>query len=409
MKKFTFTGSQGHELAARLDMPDGPVRAHALFAHCFTCGKDLQPANRIAKTLNDAGIAVLRFDFTGLGKSGGEFENTNFSSNVADLVAAADHMRETLAAPTLMIGHSLGGTATLLAAAHVPEARAVATIGSPSNATNVLKQFECDVAAIDRDGEADVSLAGRPFKIRKQFLDDARGTTVADTVATLRKAVLFLHAPLDDTVAISHAGELFGAAKHPKSFISMDKADHLLFNPGAAEYAARSIAAWAEHYLPAEGVSDEGPEDSVVAGEGVVAVHPTGNGKFQTHIHAGPHGLIADEPKSVGGDDTGPTPYGLLLAALGACTSMTLRMYAARKGLDLRDVEVHLVHDKIHAADCEACETERGKVDKISREIVLKGDLSPQERVRLIEIADMCPVHKTLHGEVLVETVERTS
>lgn len=404
MKKFTFIGSQGHELAARLDMPSGPVRAHALFAHCFTCGKDLQPANRIAQTLNEAGIAVLRFDFTGLGKSGGEFENTNFSSNVADLVAAADHMRETLAAPTLMIGHSLGGTATLLAAARVPEAKAVATIGSPANATNVLKQFECDVDAIDRDGEADVSLAGRPFKIRKQFLDDARGTNVADTVATLRKAVLFLHAPLDDTVAISHAGDLFGAAKHPKSFISMDKADHLLFSPGAAEYAAQNIAAWATRYLP-----DERPEDAVVAGEGVVAVHPTWRGKFQTHIHAGPHDLTADEPKSVGGDDTGPTPYGLLLSALGACTSMTLQMYAARKGIDLQDIEVHLVHDKIHAVDCEACETERGKVDKISREIVLKGDLSAEERARLIEIADMCPVHKTLHGEVLVETVERPS
>jgi uncharacterized OsmC-like protein/alpha/beta superfamily hydrolase len=402
MRKFTFTGSQGHELAARLDMPSGPVRAHALFAHCFTCGKDLQPANRIAKTLNDAGIAVLRFDFTGLGKSGGEFENTNFSSNVADLVAAADHMRETLAAPTLMIGHSLGGAATLLAAAEVPEVKAVATIGAPSNATNVLKQFQCDLDKIEADGEAEVSLAGRPFKIRKQFVEDARGANVADTVAKLKRALLILHAPLDDTVAISHAGEIFAAAKHPKSFISLDKADHLLFHPGAAEYAAISIAAWAENYLP-----DQRPADPVAAAEGDVAVHPTWRGKFQTHIHAGPHEILADEPKSVGGDETGPTPYGLLLSALGACTSMTLQMYAARKGLDLRDVRVDLTHDKIHASDCEACETESGKIDRIAREIVLVGDLSVEERARLIEIADKCPVHKTLHSEVLIETVEK--
>lgn len=402
MEKFTFTGSQGHELAVRLDLPAGPVRAYALFAHCFTCGKDLQPANRIAKTLNDVGIAVLRFDFTGLGRSGGEFENTNFTSNVDDLVAAADHMREKLAAPALMIGHSLGGAATLLAATKVPEAKAVAIIGAPSNAANVLKQFHGDLEAIERDGEAEVSLAGRPFRIRKQFVDDARGAKVTDAVAGLRKALLILHAPLDDTVSIDHAGEIFAAAKHPKSFISLDKADHLLFNPGSAEYAAQSIAAWAGAYLP-----DDRPEDTITAREGTVAVHPTWQGKFQTHIHAGPHEIVADEPKSVGGDATGPTPYDLLLSALGACTSMTLQMYAARKGIDLQDVAVHLTHEKVHAEDCAECETAGGKVDRIAREIVLTGDLSSEERARLIEIADKCPVHKILHSEILIETRER--
>ncbi len=249
MQKITFEGSQGHELAARLDTPDGEIKAYALFAHCFTCGKDLQPANRIVKALNNDGIAVLRFDFTGLGKSGGEFENTNFSSNVADLLAAVDHMRDTLEAPSLMIGHSLGGTATLVAAGQIPEIKAVVTIGAPSNATNVAKQFECDIETIEQDGEADVKLAGRPFKIKKQFLDDIRDQNINEAVAGLKKPLLVCHSPIDETVSIDHAAEIFKAAKHPKSFLSLDKADHLLFTPNAAEYIARSLAAWASAYI----------------------------------------------------------------------------------------------------------------------------------------------------------------
>ena len=403
MQKFTFPGSMGHELAARLDMPAEPVTSYALFAHCFTCGKDLQPANRIAKRLNALGVAVLRFDFTGLGKSEGEFANTNFSSNVADLVAAADHMRKTLAAPSLMIGHSLGGTATLVAAGSVPEVRCVATIGSPSDAANVIKQFKCDLETIEAEGEAEVLLAGRPFTIQQQFLDDVRDSKVSDAVAALKKPLLILHSPIDDTVAIDHAGTIFQAAKHPKSFLSLDKADHLLFQPGAAEYVATAIGAWASGYLPTET-----PADPVVDSDAEVAVHPTGRGKFQHHVHVGPHLLLADEPKSVGGDATGPTPYDLLLAGLGACTSMTIRMYAERKGIALKDVEVHLNHRKIHASDCEQCEMQSGKLDKISREVRLVGALSAEERARLMEIADMCPVHRTLHQEVVIETVEKT-
>jgi putative redox protein len=404
MEKITFMGSQGFELAARLDKPIGPIKAYALFAHCFTCGKDLQPANRIVKALNNDGIAVLRFDFTGLGKSGGEFENTNFSSNVADLVVAANHMRDTLEAPSLMIGHSLGGTATLLAALEVPEVKAVATLGSPSNATNVMKQFAGDVGTIESAGEADVKLAGRPFKIKKQFLDDIKDQNVLDAVAKLKKPLLIAHSPIDDTVSVDHAAEIFMAAKHPKSFLSLDKADHLLFNPGAAEYVARSIAAWASNYLP-----DLSDEDMIKLPYGRVAVHPTGYGKFQQHVHAGPHTILADEPKSYGGDETGATPYNLLLAGLGACTSMTIRMYADRKGIDLEDVEIYLDHNKIHAEDCDTCETTNGKIDKIERQIILKGNLSDAERARLIEIADRCPVHKTLHQEVLITTEEKTA
>jgi len=402
MQRITFKGSQGFDLAARLDRPHGPIRAYALFAHCFTCGKDLQPANRIVKALNNDGIAVLRFDFTGLGKSGGEFANTNFSSNVADLVAAAQHMREHFEAPSLMIGHSLGGTATLLAALEVPEVKAVATIGSPSNATNVMKQFACAVDTIEGEGEAEVSLAGRPFTIRKQFLDDIRDQNVLNAVAKLKKPLLICHSPIDDTVSVDHAGELFMAAKHPKSFLSLDKADHLLFTPGTAEYVATSVAVWASPYIP-----NLTEDDMIKVSYGRVAVHPTGYGKFQQHIHAGPHTILADEPKAYGGDETGATPYNLLLAGLGACTSMTIKMYADRKGFNLQDVEIYLEHKKIHAEDCDTCESKTGKLDKIERQIVLKGNLTGEERARLIEIADRCPVHRTLHSEVVITTKER--
>ena len=404
MQKITFTGSQGFELAARLDRPVGPIRAYALFAHCFTCGKDLAPANRIANELNNDGIAVLRFDFTGLGKSGGEFANTNFSSNVADLIAAADYMRDTLEAPSLMIGHSLGGTATLLAALEVPEVKAVATIGSPSNSTNIFKQFGGAIDTIEAQGEADVELAGRSFKVKKQFIDDAKGQNITEAVSKLRKPLLVIHSPIDDTVAVDHAAEIFMAAKHPKSFLSLDKGDHLLFAPGTAEYVAKSIATWSAPYIP-----ELSEKDSINIPYGRVAVHPTGYGKFQQHIHAGPHTFLADEPRSYGGDEAGATTYNLLLAGLGACTSMTIRMYADRKGINLEDVEIYLDHNKIHAEDCDTCETQNGKIDRIEREIVLKGNLTDAERQRLIEIADRCPVHKTLHQEVVISTKEKSA
>ncbi|MFC3122454.1 alpha/beta hydrolase family protein [Agaribacter flavus] len=250
MQKITFTGSQGFELAARLDLPNADIKAYALFAHCFTCGKELKPANKIAQALNENGIAVLRFDFTGIGQSEGEFSNTNFSSNVQDLIAAANYMRTYFQAPALMIGHSLGGTATLLAAKQVPEAKVVVTIGSPSNATNIEKQFGAQLDAIEQEGEAEVSLAGRTFKMKKQFLDDARNQNVLETLGSLKKPLLICHSATDDTVSIEHAAEIFMAAKHPKSFLSLDKADHLLFQPGAAEYVATSLIAWASIYMP---------------------------------------------------------------------------------------------------------------------------------------------------------------
>ncbi|MEQ8967675.1 MAG: alpha/beta fold hydrolase [Azospirillaceae bacterium] len=408
-EKFEFPGSQGHALAGRLDRPDGPVRAYALFAHCFTCTKDIFAASRIAQALTEHGIAVLRFDFTGLGSSEGEFANTTFSSNIRDLEAAIAHMRDTLDAPAILIGHSLGGAAVLAAAASAEEARAVATIGAPYDPGHVAHLFDAHREAIERDGEAEVTLVGRPFRIKREFLDDIAEHNQHDRIAALRKALLIFHAPRDATVGIDNAALIFQAAKHPKSFVSLDDADHLLSRRADAEYVAAVLAAWASRYLDADTAeASAGAAAAAVEGEGdKVVVEETGNGRFQQAVALGRHRLIADEPASVGGDDTGPGPYDLLLAGLGACTSMTVRMYAERKKWPLEKVRVVLSHDKIHAEDCADCETREGKIDSIEREIVLHGDLDDDQRARLMEIADKCPVHRTLHSEVKVESRER--
>jgi putative redox protein len=402
-EKITFVGADGESrLAARLDLPAGEPRAYALFAHCFTCTKDIFAAGRIAEGLIGHGIGVLRFDFTGLGASEGEFANTNFSSNVGDLVAAADWLRKERQAPRLLIGHSLGGAAVLAAAAQVPEATAVCTIAAPADPAHVRHLFHGAADEIETKGEAEVLLAGRPFRIQKQFLDDIEGHKLEKQIGELRKALLIFHGPRDQTVGIDNAGRIFVAAKHPKSFISLDDADHLLSRREDAVYVADVIAAWAERYVePAAPVAEEGPAvpaDAVVVAE-------TGEGKFaQIVLVGGTHTLRADEPERYGGTDTGPSPYDLLLAGLGACTTMTVRMYADRKKLPLERVSVTLRHDKIHAEDCESCETQEGKIDRIEREIELTGPLDDEARTKLLEIAEKCPVHRTLHSEVLVET-----
>jgi putative redox protein len=404
-EKITFVGADGESrLAARLDLPAGKPRAYALFAHCFTCTKDIFAAGRIAEGLTGHGIGVLRFDFTGLGASEGEFANTNFSSNVGDLVAAADWLRRERRAPRLLIGHSLGGAAVLAAAAQVPEATAVCTIGAPADPAHVRHLLHGAADEIEAKGEAKVLLAGRPFRIQKQFLDDIEGHRLEQAIGGLRKALLIFHAPRDQTVGIDNAGRIFAAAKHPKSFISLDDADHLLSRREDAVYAADVIAAWAERYVepaaPAAG-AEKGP----TAPAGAVVVTETGEGKFaQILSFGGKHVLRADEPESYGGTDTGPSPYDLLLAGLGACTTMTVRMYADHKGLPLERVSATLRHNKIHAKDCETCETKVGKVDCIEREIELAGSLDEAMRAKLLEIADKCPVHRTLHSEVRIET-----
>ncbi|MGO4327667.1 alpha/beta fold hydrolase [Cupriavidus sp. 2TAF22] len=399
-QRLQFPGSDGQQLAARLDLPAGPVRAFALFAHCFTCGKDVLAATRIAQALTAHGIGVLRFDFTGLGGSGGDFANTNFSSNVADLLAAADYLRQQHRAPALLIGHSLGGAAVLAAAQGIPEAKAVVTIAAPSDPGHVVGLFGEHAARIEADGEAEVQLAGRPFRIKRQFIEDVGEQKLLDSVARLRRALLVMHAPQDDTVGIDNATQIFIAAKHPKSFVSLDRADHLLTRKEDAVYVANTIAAWSQRYLGSETL-DMPP---AVAEEGLVRVEETHTGKYQQRIVAGPHRLLADEPVSFGGLNGGPAPYDLLLAGLGACTSMTMRMYAERKGWPLEHVAVSLRHEKIHAADCADCATTEGKIDWIEREITMLGPLDEAQRAALLEIADKCPVHRTLHSEVVIRT-----
>lgn len=399
-ERFDFPNAQGHTLTALLQRPPGaePV-SYALFAHCFTCSKDSRAARWISDALAAHGIAVLRFDFTGLGSSEGEFANTDFSSNIDDLVAAADQLRTTRQAPALLIGHSLGGAAVLAAAARIPESRAVATIGAPSDPSHVTNLFAEQIAAIRERGEGAVSIGGREFCIRRDFLDDVAEHRLLDQVTGMRKALMILHSPTDQVVSIDNASAIFTAARHPKSFISLDGADHLLARRSDARYAGDLIAQWCQRYLPptAEVPAEEQAAGTVVVGE-------TGQGRFQQSVTMGEHRLIADEPVDVGGSDSGPSPYDLLLAALGACTSMTLRMYAERKSIPLEHVSVLLRHAKIHASDCANCETSQGQIDRIDRTITLDGDLDEATRARLLEIADKCPVHRTLTSEVDIRT-----
>lgn len=397
-ERFQFPGSGG-QLAAALDTPEGPIRAYALFAHCFTCGKDVLAAKRIAVALAAKNIAVLRFDFTGLGSSEGDFANSTFSSNVADLVHAADHLRKTYEAPALLIGHSLGGAAILAAAGQIAEAKAVVTIGAPSDPTHVTGQFADSIEKIRKEGQAEVSLAGRPFTIKREFLDDVAEHSLMEHITKLHKPLLVMHSPTDDTVGIDNATRIFVAAKHPKSFVSLSDADHLLSDRRDAAYVADVITAWASRYLDARTADDKASD-----APREVVVRETRNGKFQQMVSVGRHRLLADEPVAAGGDDTGLAPYDLLLAGLGACTSMTMRLYAERKALPLERTTVTLRHNKIHAEDCAECETKTGMLDQIERVITMEGALDAEQRKRLLEIADKCPVHRTLTSEVRILT-----
>lgn len=401
VEKRSFPSPAGHELAARFDRPDGPIRGYALFAHCFTCTKDIVAARRIAANLSRLGVAVLRFDFTGLGSSEGEFANTSFVSNVADLIAAADYLRANDEAPTLLIGHSLGGAAVLAAAGDIPEVKGVVTIGAPADAEHVLHNFEASIEEIEREGSAEVTLAGRKFRIGKGFVEAARATSLTERIASLRASLLVMHSPIDQTVGVDNATRIFSAAKHPKSFVSLDKADHLLSQADDAEFAAEVIAGWASRLLPKEEPQGTEPIEHV-------RVTETRASKFQNTVLAGPHRFFADEPASVGGTDTGPTPYDFLSAALGACTSMTLRIYAEFKKLDLGTVTVDVSHAKVHANDCADCSDESkangGKIDRFERVITVDGNVPPELAGKLEQIANKCPVHKTLEANATVVT-----
>jgi uncharacterized OsmC-like protein/alpha/beta superfamily hydrolase len=407
-QRIEFTGSQGELLAGRLDTPDVHPQAWAVFAHCFTCSKDSKAAAFVARALTEAGFGVLRFDFTGLGGSGGDFANTHFSSNVDDLVAAADWLRAQHGAPALLIGHSLGGAAVLAAAARVPDCKAVATLGAPCDPAHVAHQLGSELAVIESQGEASVLLGGRRFTVKRSFVEDLADQPQSERIRNLGRPLLVLHAPDDDTVNVDNARRIFEAARHPKSFVALDGADHLLNRAEDARFAAGVIAAWARRYVDSAELP-VAPKEAAQAGtsaadDGVVLVSERGTGRFTQTVAAGRHQFLMDEPASIGGDDEGPAPYEMLNAALGACTSMTVRMYANRKGWPLASVRVALVHDKVHASDCAACETEEGRIDRIVRVVELKGDLSEAQRSRLMEIADRCPVHQTLNAEVEIVT-----
>ncbi|MDJ0880623.1 MAG: bifunctional alpha/beta hydrolase/OsmC family protein [Gammaproteobacteria bacterium] len=404
--KFKFPNDAGDQLAGLLETPDAdqPIREYALFAHCFTCGKDIAAASRISRALSQRGIAVLRFDFTGLGNSDGDFANTNFSSNVQDLLSAAQELARSHRAPSLLIGHSLGGAAVLSAAQQIASVRAVVTIGAPATADHVQHLFSDSSQTLLEEGIAEVTLGFRKFTIKKQLLDDLQKHASPKHIQQLQAALLIFHSPVDDIVSIDEAARIYQSARHPKSFISLDDADHLLSKKEDAEYVAQALTAWASRYLSEESIVEDnryGSAPKAAKGEVVVTERDK---KFLRGLYSENHQLMADEPKSFGGQDLGPNPYDLLLMSLGACTSMTLRMYANHKGLPIEDILVRLKHEHVHAQDCADCEGREGKLEKITRRITFQGDLTESQKKRLIEIADRCPVHKTIKGNPVIVT-----
>ena len=392
------TTSEGHELSGALELPTGLVRGAAVFAHCFTCTKQSKGAKAVTQALAREGIASLRFDFTGLGGSQGEFGRAGFASDVEDLIASAEHLIERFDCQVLLVGHSLGGAAVLAAATELgrDNVAAVATIGAPSDVPHVLHNIKGDLDEIERNGEGNVTIGGRAFKLSKEFLDKTREIDLLDRIGTLRVPLLIMHSPTDDIVGVEHASNLFAAAKHPKSFVSLAGADHLLLNEADARFAAQMIAAWAGRYLPRKDLL-EMPEEGVIV--------QTGNGKFGTEVHTVGHRFVADEPVSYGGDDTGPTPYDLLNAALGTCTAMTMKMYADRKEWPFEGTRIHVTHERDHAEDCDHVLDEKVQIQALKRKIEILGEeLDEEQRAKLIEIADKCPVHRTLEGHLHIHT-----
>ena len=397
-QKVKFQNKEGQNLVGRLELPaNQEPHNYVIFAHCFTCNKNLSAVKNIGKSLTSNGFGVLRFDFTGLGESEGDFADTNFSGNVADLVVAAEYLKDNYKAPSLIIGHSLGGAAAIFAASEIPYIQAVATVGAPSNPEHVTHLLKSGIDEIQASGKAVVNLSGRDFTIKKQFIDDLQNKSLPDVANKLRKPLLVMHSPQDDTVGIKNAEEIYIAARHPKSFVSLDGADHLLMNKRDSIYTGEVISGWAKRYVDI-------PEASTLKTSHQVIASLNAEDGFTTAMKVGNHHLTADEPTSFGGNDFGPSPYELVSAGLSACTVMTIQMYAKRKGWPLENVEVHTSYGKSHAQDCDDCETNSAKIDTFNRDIRFKGDLDEKQIERLLQIADKCPVHKTLHSDTKIVT-----
>lgn len=385
-KKFDFENAQGEKLSGRLELPSKPI-AFAIFAHCFTCSKNILAATRISKTLGEMGIAVLRFDFTGLGNSEGDFSNTNFSSNVGDLKSAYEALEKEFEAPKLLIGHSLGGAAVLKIAPSLEKLKAVVTIGAPSDTTHVAHLFDQAGDEIEKEGKAKVNLAGREFTIKKQFIDDINEQDILKELSKARKSFLIMHSPLDETVSIDHAGKIYNSLKHPKSYVSLDKADHLVTNHEDARYIANMIRTWVSRYI-------EAPDEVRPQVKEHIHTQNRAGHQYTTDIYSPQHHLVADEPRNLKGDDLGMGPYELLLSALGACTTMTIKMYCSRKNIEINKVTVDLSHEK---------EEETFK-DIINKKISIEGDFTAEQKQRIFEIAEKCPVNKTLQSQVEIKS-----
>ncbi len=398
LQKISFTNIHGETLVGRLAMPaDQHPHNFVLFAHCFTCNKNFSAIRNISRALTSKGFGVLRFDFTGLGESEGEFGDTNFSGNVADLLEAANYLKEHHASPSVIIGHSLGGAAAILASQEISSIKAIATIGSPSDPKHVTHIFKDQLETIKDTGDAEVNIGGRSFTIKNQFLKDIQSHTLKERIKSNRKALLVLHSPQDSVVQIKNAEEIYLAAHHPKSFVSLDGADHLLSNEEDGHYTGNLIAAWAQRYL-------EIPQTKPVDTKHEVVASLNKEDGFTTAMKIGNHYFTADEPVSFGGNNFGPSPYEYVSAGLSACTAMTIQMYAKRKKWPLENVEVHTSYKKVHMEDCENCESKDAKIDTFEREIRLAGTLAAPQIAKILEIADKCPVHRTLENKVHINT-----
>ncbi len=403
-QKVNFKNKKGETLAAYLDKPvDDEPKAYVLFAHCFTCNKNLKGVKYISKALTNEGFGVLRFDFTGLGESEGDFADTNFSSNVDDLLEAAQFLENHFEGPSILVGHSLGGAAVLLAASQILSVKAIATVGAPSKPDHVTKHFQHKIPEIKEEGEAIVNIGGRDFQIRNQFIKNLEKTNLDDHIHNLRRPLLIMHSPIDQVVGIDNAGEIFQAAQHPKSFVALDEADHLLMKSRDAQYVGQMISAWSARYIPEE--RKENGESQLETEKQVVA--KTGQDSLTTEVKSGKHHFLVDEPESAGGNNLGPNPYDYLAAALGSCTSLTLQMYARHKKWPLDEARVHVQHKKAYEKDCENAEESHAKIDVLEREIEVLGDLDETQQKRLIEIANKCPVHRTLTSDIKVKTWQK--